>query len=193
MAVTNLADEQLLANAAQGDTASFETLYDRYAPAVLGVALRITGDRPLAEEAVQETFWRVWRGAASFQTQRGTFTGWLFGIARNLAIDLCRRRRVRPQPMSSPDPDDEAIERAPDPDMDVAESAFTAIKHQHVHAAMMALPLEQRRVIELAYFGGLTHQEIAAVTDEPLGTIHTRARLALRRLRETLQAQGIED
>lgn len=193
MNVTNLADEQLLANAARGDTVSFETLYDRYAPAVLGVALRITGDRPLAEEAVQETFWRVWRGAASFQTQRGTFTGWLFGIARNLAIDLCRRRRVRPQAMSLPASDDEAIERTPDPDMDVAEAAFTAIKHQYVHAAMSALPLEQRRVIELAYFGGLTHQEIAAMTDEPLGTIHTRARLALRRLRETLQAQGFED
>jgi RNA polymerase sigma-70 factor (ECF subfamily) len=116
----------------------------------------------------------------------------LFGIARNQVIDLCRRRKVRPQPIVE-DAEDGRADRAPDPDADVAESAWTAIKHTQVRAAMADLPPAQRRVIELAYFGGMTRQEIAGVTGEPLGTIHTRARLALQKLRETLQAQGFED
>jgi RNA polymerase sigma-70 factor (ECF subfamily) len=89
--------------------------------------------------------------------------------------------------------DDPAIDRTPDLVVDVAESAWTAIKHQQVRAALADLPPDQRRVIELAYFGGLTRQEIAATTGEPLGTIHTRARLALKKLRETLQSLGFED
>jgi RNA polymerase sigma-70 factor (ECF subfamily) len=167
-------------------------LYDRYAPAVMGLALKMLGDRALAEEVVQETFWRVWRNADSFRAQRGSFPAWLFGIARNLTIDMCRRRKVRPQPARD-DAEEQKIDRAPDPDVDVAESAWTAIKHTQVRTAMDVLPPAQRRVIELAYFGGLTRQEIAEATGEPLGTIHTRARLALQKLRETLQAQGFED
>jgi len=185
-------DEHLLAQAAGGDPAALEILYDRYAPAVMGFALKMLSDRPAAEEVVQETFWRVWRSAESFRAQRGSFTGWLFGIARNQVIDLCRRRKVRPRPMVE-DAEGGRADRAPDPDADVAESAWTAIKHTQVRAAMADLPPAQRRVIELAYFGGMTRQEIAGVTGEPLGTIHTRARLALQKLRETLQAQGFEE
>ena len=181
-----------MARTADGDASAFEVLYDRYAAAVMGLAVRIMNSPALAEEVVQETFWRVWRSADSFHAQRGAFAGWLFGIARNLAIDLCRRRSARPQPVSEHD-DDPLIDRMPDQTMDVAESAWTAIKHQQVHAALAALPSDQQRVIELAYFGGLTRQEIAATTGEPLGTIHTRARLALKKLRETLRAQGFED
>jgi len=185
-------DEQLLAQAASGEALALEVLYDRYAPAVMGLALKMLADRAAAEDVVQETFWRVWRSAGSFRSQRGTAAAWLFGIARNFIIDVCRRRRVRPQPVL----DDEAaqrIEGAPDPDADVAESARLAIRHAQVRAALSALPAAQRRVIELAYFGGMTRQEIAAATGEPLGTIHTRARLALQKLREALQAQGFED
>lgn len=192
MSLDSLNDETLLARVARGDTASFEALYDRYASAVMGTALRITGDRSLAEEAVQEAFWRVWRGADSFRAQRGTVAGWLLGIARNLSIDLCRRRSARP-PASPAGGVDQPIDRVADPEMDVPEAAWSAIKHQQVRAAMSTLSAEQRRVIELAYFGGLTHQEIATASGEPLGTIHTRARLALRRLRESLQAQGFDD
>ncbi len=192
MSSTESTDEQLMTRAARGDTAAFEVLYDRYASAVMGLALRIAADRALAEEVVQETFWRVWRNAASFQTQRGTFPGWLLGIARNLTIDLCRRRSVRPQVLLD-QAEESSIERAPDPSVDVAESAWTAIKYQQVQTALSDLPPDQRRVIELAYFGGLTRQEIAAATGEPLGTIHTRARLALKKLRAALLAQGFED
>ena len=192
MSSAEVTDEQLMGRAAHGDAAALEELYDRYAATVMGLARRIVSDQALAEEVVQETFWRVWRSADSFQAQRGAFAGWLFGIARNLAIDSCRRRSARPQPMLDHD-DNPAIEQTPDLVVDVAESAWTAIKHQQVRAALAELPPDQRRVIELAYFGGLTRQEIAAATGEPLGTIHTRARLALKKLRETLQALGFED
>jgi RNA polymerase sigma-70 factor (ECF subfamily) len=92
-------DEHLITQAAGGDTAALEILYDKYAPAVMGFALKMLGDQPSAEEVVQETFWCVWRSAESFCAERGPFTGWLFGIARNQVIDLCRRRKVRPQPV----------------------------------------------------------------------------------------------
>jgi RNA polymerase sigma-70 factor (ECF subfamily) len=186
-----VSDEQLVARAAQGDAASLEQLYDRYASAVMGIALRIVDDRALAEEIVQETFWRVWRSAQAFTSDRGAFAGWLFGIARNLSIDYCRRRAVRPQ--GSDAGGGLQIEQVADPESDVAEAAWTSIKHQQVQAVLNELPIEQRRVIDLAYFGGLTRQEIARVTGEPLGTIHTRARLALRKLREALSARGFED
>ena len=192
MGAGEITDEQLVARMVRGDVAAFEVLYDRYAPTVMGLALRVVTDRALAEEVVQETFWRVWRNAASFQGQRGAFAGWLLGITRNLAIDFCRRRSVRPQVLLN-DADESSIERVPDQAADVAESAWTAIKYQQVYAALSDLPPDQRRVIELAYFGGLTRQEIAATTGEPLGTIHTRARLALKKLRAALLAQGFED
>ncbi len=186
-----VSDEQLVARAANRDAAALERLYDRYASAVMGIALRIVGDRALAEEVVQETFWRAWRSAEAFVSGRGAFAGWLFGIARNLSIDYCRRRKARPQVIEAGD--DQPIDRVADPESDVAEAAWASIKHQQVHAALNELPIEQRRVIELAYFGGLTRQEIAATTGEPLGTIHTRARLALHKLREALSARGFED
>ena len=192
MGADEITDEQLAARTARGDAAAFEVLYDRYAPTVMGLALRIVADRALAEEVVQETFWRVWQNAATFQIQRGAFAGWLLGITRNLAIDACRRRSVRPQAWLD-QADESPIERVPDQSADVPEAAWNAIKHRQVYAALGDLPPDQRRVIELAYFGGLTRQEIAAKTGEPLGTIHTRARLALKKLRAALLAQGFED
>ena len=192
MSRDTLNDEQLITQAAKGDPAALETLYDQHASAVMGLALRIVGDHAAAEEVVQETFWRAWRGAESFQAGRGSFTVWLFGIARNVAIDLWRRRQVRPQPALNP-ADEEQIEGAPDPEADVAESARVRARHRQVRAAVASLPAAQRQVIELAYFAGLTRQEIAEATGEPLGTVHTRARLALQKLRETLQAQGFDE
>jgi RNA polymerase sigma-70 factor (ECF subfamily) len=192
MSYDDLNDEQLMTRAANGDTAALETLYDRYASAVMGLALKIMGDRAIAEEVVQETFWRAWRNAGSFHAGRGPFPGWLFGIARNLSIDLWRRRKNRPLPAYETG-DEQQIDLIPDPETDVAESAWVLVKHQRVRAALSALPPAQRQVIELAYFRGLTRQEIAKSLGEPLGTIHTRARLALQKLRESLQAQGFDD
>lgn len=185
-------DAALLAQVVRGDGAALEMLYDRYAASIMGLALKMIGEPAVAEEIVQETFWRVWRSAGTFQSERGAAAGWLFGIARNLTIDIVRRRMVRPQPIYD-EGDEQRIERQADPDVDVAEHAWAAIRHDRVRAAMTQLPLSQRRVIEMAYFGGMTRQEIAETTGEPLGTIHTRARLALQKLREALRAQGFEE
>ena len=190
MVVENWSDEQLIAQVARGDTAAYEMLYDRYSSAGMGLALRITGDPALAEEVVQETFWRVWRKADLFQNQRGAFTGWFFGIARNLSIDMLRRQRTQGEPVHEAE---KIIEQAADPSPGVPETAWLRSKHQQMRAAIETLPREQRSVIEMAYFRGMTRQEIASATGEPLGTIHTRARLALQKLREELQLQGFEE
>jgi len=187
-----LSDEQLMTQVVGGDATALETLYDRYASGVMGLALKIIGDRAMAEEVVQETFWRAWRSADTFRVQRGAFPSWLFGIARNMSIDLCRRRKIRPQPAFNAVEEDQ-IDRTPDPEVDVAESAWTTVKNEQIRAALADLPSAQRQVIELAYFAGLTRQEIARLTGEPLGTIHTRARLALQKLYDSLRALGLEE
>jgi RNA polymerase sigma-70 factor, ECF subfamily len=187
-----LSDEILATQVAQGESAALEALYDRYAPIVLGIALKVIGDQSAAEDVLQETFWRVWRSASTFQPERGAFTGWLFRIARNLAIDAYRRRNVRPQAMTGTEDSESALDQMPDPDTNVAELAESILKHRQVQSAMTALPKAQRQVIEMAYFYGMTRQEIAEATGEALGTIHTRARLGLQRLREELQREELE-
>ena len=192
-ALEQLSDEVLAAQVARGESSALETLYDRYASTVLGISLRIMGDQAAAEDVLQETFWRVWRSAASYQSQRGSFTGWLFRIARNLAIDAYRRRNIRPLPITDVDDNDSKIDQTPDPRMDVVEQSQLLSNHKQVHSALATLPHVQRRVIEMAYFYGMTRQEIAEATGEALGTIHTRARLALQKLREELQREEFED
>lgn len=187
-----LSDEALAAQVAQGNPTALEALYDRYAATVLGVSLKVTGDRSLAEDVLQETFWRVWKSAATYQPERGTFTSWLFRIARNLAIDAYRRRNVRPQAVSASEDGEPILDRMADPDMDVAGQALAMLQSQQVRRALGALSSPQRQVIEMAYFQGMTRHEIAEVTGEALGTIHTRARLALQKLREELEKEEFE-
>ncbi|HLO15455.1 MAG TPA: sigma-70 family RNA polymerase sigma factor [Anaerolineales bacterium] len=187
-----LSDEILVARVARGNSAALEALYDRYASAVLGSLLKVIGDRAMAEDVLQETFWRVWQSAATYQAQRGTFVSWLFRIARNLAIDAYRRRNVRPQAMPSAEGKESVFDQTPDPDMDVAAQAQSMFKHRQVRHALESLPGSQRQVIEMAYFYGMTRQEIAEATGEALGTIHTRARLALQKLREELDREEFE-
>ena len=187
-----LNDETLAAQVAQGDSAALEALYDRYASTVLGVALKVIGDQGTAEDVLQETFWRVWRSAATFQSQRGSFTSWLFRITRNLAIDAYRRRNTRPQSMTSADDAGTILDQTPDPDADVAEQAQSILKNRQVRKALTALPQVQRQVLELAYFYGMTREEIAEATGEALGTVHTRARLGLQKLREELENEKFE-
>lgn len=188
----HVSDDALAAQVARGNSAALEALYDRYGSMVLGLTIKIVGDRAAAEDVLQETFWRVWKNADTYQPQRGAFTSWLFRIARNLAIDVYRRRNVRPQVM--PDGADGAsvLDRTPDPDMDVAEQALSVLKYKQVRSAMGSLSGVQRQVIEMAYFYGMTRQEIAEATGEALGTVHTRARLALQKLREELEKPEFE-
>jgi RNA polymerase sigma-70 factor (ECF subfamily) len=177
---------------ARGDQAALEALYDRYASLVMGIALKIIGDQVVAEDILQETFWRVWQSANTYQSQLGPFTGWLFRIARNLAIDAYRRRNVRPQAILSVDDGEPILDQTSDPDVDVAEQAQSSLMNRQLRRAVASLPGAQRQVIEMAYFFGMTRQEIAEVTGEALGTIHTRARLALQKLRGELEREELE-
>ena len=185
-------DETLATQVARGNSAALEVLYDRYASIVLGISLKVTGDQALAEDVLQETFWRVWQSAATYQHQLGSFTGWLFRIARNLAIDAYRRRNVRPQAISGVDGSDPILDEIPDPNTDVPEQAQSILKNRQIRKALASLPVVQRQVIEMAYFYGMTRQEIAEATGEALGTIHTRARLALQKLRGEFERDEFE-
>lgn len=187
----NGADEELMAQVMAGDSHALETLYDRYAASLLGVVLRIVRQRAIAEEIVQETFWRVWGKAASFDAAQGKFSTWMYSIGRRLAIDHTRRQKIRPQAARS-EAEEEVMLREPDNNTNVAESVTLHIEQARIRSAMDVLSPEQFEVIELAYFRGLTRREIADEIDIPLGTIHTRARLGLQKLRSALEAAGIE-
>ena len=187
-----LSDEALATQVAQGDSVALETLYDRHAATVLGILVRVIGDRTVAEDVLQETFWRVWKSASTFESGRGSFTGWLFRIARNLAVDAHRRTNVRPQALTDADDAERIADQMPDPDTDIPEQAQADFRNRQVRNALASLPRVQRVVIELAYFYGMTRQEIAEATGEALGTIHTRARLGLQKLREELDREEFE-
>ena len=181
-------DERLVARVVEGDRGAFEILYDRYASTVFGLALKMLGDREVAEDAVQEIFWRVWRRLGSFDRSRA-FAPWLFGIAHNYCIDELRRRKVRPQSVYEDDENPILSEIADE--ADVGESALLAEQGRLVRSALEQLPEEQRQTLLLAYFGGLTQQEIAAKLGNPLGTVKTRMRLGLQKLRAVLQGQTL--
>jgi RNA polymerase sigma-70 factor (ECF subfamily) len=170
-------DEDLLARVGDGDHSAFEQLYQRYARSVLGLALRRLGDRGRAEEAVQETFTSVWRAASSYRPERGPAAPWLYAVARNAISD---RGRARREPPAEP-PDEPSSEAGPD---ERAEQSWVSWQ---VHRALDDLPQQERRLIELAYWGGLSQSEIATLVGIPLGTVKTRTRSALSRLAEVLE------
>ncbi len=184
-------DEQLLALVANGEVAAFRALFERYGGRVTGFCVKLLGDQAVAEDACQETFWRIWNGAHTFDGQRGNFQSWLFGIARNLAIDTIRRQKQMPAAVMA-DGRAAPIEQAArvDAGIDVAEMAWTSIQQQQVHHALAELPPEQRDVIEWIYFQGMTRREIAQEKNIPFGTINTRAQLALEKLGRALRANG---
>lgn len=185
-----LSDENLIARVAAGDTRAMEHLYTRYARVVYGLALKILANAELAEDVVQETFWRVWNRATTFQAGSGAFAAWLFGIARNLCIDELRRQQSRP---GRPGAGNDALALAAIPDIQASldEVAWEAERRRLITTALSELPADQRQVIELAYFGGLSQREIADHLNNPLGTVKTRVRLALQKLKTLLQHQGI--
>lgn len=192
--MNELTDEQLMALVIKQDMAAYRTLYERYKRAVLGLAYKILGDRAAAEEVMQETFWRIWDSAASFDTQRGSLPNWMFGIARNLSIDIVRRgQKIKMQAL--PDLHLDHVEVTPhyQDEHNVADAALLLLRHKQVHTALTELPAEQRDVVEWIYFQGKTRRQIAQEMDIPFGTINTRAKLALDKLKRVLQAQGFED
>jgi len=188
--LTGARDEELMARVTARDPDAFEYLYDRYAPITLGIIVKIVQDRAEGEEALQESFWRVWNQAATFDPTKGPFRAWLFSIARRQALDLLRRRNVRPQ-AARDENEERRFEQAPAPD-DVGQAAELAIAAEQMRGALNRLSGEQLQVLELAYFKGLTRQEIARTTGLPLGTVHTRARLGLQNLRSFMGATNDE-
>jgi len=181
--LTALRDEELLALVIRRQEHALGQLYDRYGRLVYTIALRITGDRQTAEEVVQDVFQNIWQAAGSFQSGIGQFSSWLLGIARHRAIDATRskreRARTREQTLDTSFP----ISDGSDIERDVAQSML----RDTVRAALQELPTSQRQAVELAYYGELTRVEIAERLGEPLGTIKTRLRLGLIKLRDLLR------
>ena len=175
-----------MAALADGDIVALELLYDRYSTLVFSVSLRVLRDTHLAEDVVQEVFLRLWRQPTSYDPTRGRFISWLMSVTRNRSLDELRRvtRRMRSEDPEDDEPGHEiaAVGHLDDPQAELMVAEARAA----VRAAMMRLPHAQRRVIELAYFGGLTHVEIAERTGDPPGTVKTRVRLGMRKLRESL-------
>ena len=172
----------LLARIAGGDHSAFGQFYDAYAGLAFGLIRRIVRDREAAEEVLQEVFWQIWREAASFDPRRGGPEAWLVMRAKTRAIDKLRSIRRKEQTFVAPV--DEGT--APVADPRANDPAVAAADRTLVEGALARLPDPQRRVIELAFFGGLTQSEIAARLGEPIGTVKTRARLGLERLRGLL-------
>lgn len=176
----------LLRRIAEGDEAALGTLYDRCSPLVHSLVLQLLGDPDDAEEVVEETFWQVWRQSARYEIARGSVTTWLVMIARSRALDRLRARKgIReeyraetPEPTTPP-------EEGMGP-VSPLESAERVERGAIVRNALGLLPVEQRNTLELAFYQGLSQSEIAARTGEPLGTVKTRVRLAMKKLKETL-------
>lgn len=185
-------DESLVRRVAEGDAVALEALYDRYGQPVYSLALRIVRDPQTAEELTQEVFVRLWRYAATFDPARGRFHSWLLGIAHNLSLNEVRRWQSRPQKADLPNDDDEHAYDPVDESADSAEAAWLNIRREAIVGAIKQLPEAQRRAIELAFFGGYTHLEIANMLGDPLGTIKSRIRIGMQRLKQLLLAQGIE-
>ena len=182
--VAQLSDEALLEAVARDDEAALGELYDRFGRIAYGLAHRILHDASLAEDAVQEAFLQVWRGAGSYRPERAKASTWLLTFVHRRAVDLVRREeRRRAEPV-------EALPDPPGPGAD--ELAARGSRRKVVREALQALTAEQREAIELAYYGGLTQSELADRLGQPLGTIKSRMFTGLQRLRTLLDEAGLE-
>jgi RNA polymerase sigma-70 factor, ECF subfamily len=180
-------DPELMLRVQVGDTGAFRALYDRHSAAAFGLALAMTRNRRLAEDAVQEAFLTVWRARASYDPERGSVGGWILTIARSRALDTLRRARRSErawEPLDDHDVADDALE-APD------EHASRGEERRAVRAAFAHLPADQATALGLAYFAGLTQAEIAQRLELPLGTVKGRIRLGLARLAGELSAAPV--
>src|SRR5262245_38693713 len=182
-------DNELIANISAGESAAFETLYNRYAANVYQTVLRIVQDQALAEDLVQDVFWRVWQRSSRFAHGRGQVASWLYAVARNMSVDELRRMRARPALVRAEIEQSRTLQ-LPDDQADVVNSTIQREQRYLIASALQQLPFEQRQVIELNYFGGCSYHEIAAALNHPLGTVKTRARLGLKKLKLALAMEG---
>jgi RNA polymerase sigma-70 factor (ECF subfamily) len=174
--VKDVGDEALVRRMASGDERALSELYDRYSLPVYATGFRLLGDAQLAEEVVQDAFTSVWQKAASFDPERASFSTWLYRIARNRAVDLGRRRRVRP-PAAGDDPS-HPVSGGPQPEEE--------IYGWDVAQALSQIPQKHREVLVLSYFEGLSQREISYRTSVPLGTVKSRTTAALKRLHQAM-------
>jgi RNA polymerase sigma-70 factor, ECF subfamily len=183
--IRNLADEEVMQLVGEGNPRAFELLYDRHGGAAFSLAYRMVGNRVTAEDISQEAFLSIWRSRMRYDQARGSVRTWVLGIVHNRAIDALRRGGVHDRRRETLDGVEERHEAPERTEVEAArrEEART------VRSALDALPDEQRRTIELAYFGGFSHSEIAELLNEPVGTVKGRMRLGLDKLRRRL-AEG---
>ncbi len=167
-----------------GDERAFAATYDRYSAILFGLLLRILHDRQEAEDVLQEVFLQIWQRAASFDAQRGRAFTWLVTLTRSRAIDRLRANGSRERAAQA------AVVEAVEPVVDAEEDAERAERGATIRTALAAIPEEQRRALLLAYFEGLSQTEIAARLGQPLGTVKTRMRSGMTRLRELLRAEA---
>jgi len=182
---SGLSDEELMQRLELRDLTAFRTLYTRYSNLVYSTAFRVLRDAHLAEDMVQEIFLRLWRKPDSYTPSRGRFATWLTSVSRNRAVDevRSRNRRYRHETAS---PEEQERELPATDTEDPALTAELADQRRLILAALANLPYDQRHAIELAYFGGFTQQEIAEMLTQPLGTVKTRIRLGMQKLRAAL-------
>ncbi len=188
-ATEGLADADLAAALVAGSNDALAELYDRYARLAYGVALRVLGDPARAEDVVQEAFMRIWNNAGTFDVKRGSLRAWLLTTVRNRSIDYLRGRAAHERQELELQP--ELAEGSPrsDPWRQVSLS----LERSAVLEALSSIPAEQRQAVELAFFGGYSHREIADMTRVPLSTVKGRMRLALEKLASYLQGRGLVD
>ena len=175
---SELDDATLLALVQRGDEPAMATLFDRYSKIVYSVALRVLRDPASAEDVLQEIFMQIWRTPDSFVATRGSLGGWLAVVSRNRSIDALRRRR----------PSESVEDLALAANFNLSEDSERNLMMERARGAITLLPAEQRKTLEMAFFDGLTHSEIAEMTGDPLGTVKTRIRSALLSLRKAFQA-----
>src|SRR5689334_22371073 len=182
MAFAQLADEDLMQLVRRGDASAFEAVYDRHCTAAFSLAYRMCGTRALAEDVAQEAFLSIWRSGARYDRARGSVRTWVLGIVHNRAIDALRKSVVHDRRRASDEGIEERFEARERTDVEAARRE----EADEIRTMLDGLPDEQSRVIELAYFGGFTHSEIAEMLGAPIGTIKGRMRLGLEKLRATL-------
>jgi RNA polymerase sigma-70 factor, ECF subfamily len=179
----SLADEDLMQLVQRGDPRAFELVYDRHSGAAFSLAYRMVGRGNVAEDVVQEAFLSIWRSGARYERARGSVRTWVLGIVHHRAIDQLRRSSVHDKRRASDEGLEERLESGERTDNEVARREEAA----SIRSAMDTLPADQSHVIELAYFGGFTHTEIAEILGAPVGTVKGRIRLALEKLRNQLR------
>jgi RNA polymerase sigma-70 factor (ECF subfamily) len=182
-------DAQLVARIARGDRQAFASLYDRFSGPLYGTALRILRDPVEAQDVVHDVFVTLWEKSATFELARGSAFSWAVTLLRNRAIDRVRMRRRRAELLAASAPGDLGYGDG-SADAPGDEAAAVHDDARAIRAAVSALPLEQQRAVELAFFGGLTQEEIARRLSEPLGTVKARIRRGLLKLRDSLAARS---